>query len=381
MKITKGAKPASPTTAAYLHKVFGKQHEADRERAAKLRAFGGVAVVQGTPIMAPPFPESSKIFSFWGIQLTPENTKKAIRLDKRDDSGNLKDPEEGKKFYKSLFKGRNFYLRKKTKDTEEMRKWKTKGIKEHSVSLPVGWSLLFAEKVKKRQLPASDLADALKSIGLKLLSESAKRTGYEALYLTTHADSPTNVHFEFGLGSVDPVTHKLLGRSATGKRGKQGLREAGFDFLNTWRNSKHAQITPEEQTKFEANFLKIPKMKFSKQGNDWKGKESVLNGGFDDIALSLEVEKLLKEKFPDFSLAADAYAKDHSTAAVKRLLNNGRTHDQKNARITELTAELSDLKDKYKTLKERFHKDPFFGKSSKEVEQLYKDWREKIDIT
>jgi hypothetical protein len=186
------------------------------------------------------------------------------------------------------------------------------------------------------------------------------------LYISVHPDSETNIQFHLGVAAVDPKTHQLLGRSATGEKGRKGLREAGFAFLNVWRHAQKAKLTPEEQVKFEEKFLKLPKFAFAKTHTNWDGSEKKQHGGFDDIALAVRLEKLLAEEFPEFVDVAEKNAVEIATKWARDIMRDGRTHLQKNQVIERQRSRIKQLK-----------ADPFLGKTDKEIRAIIDNWKAK----
>jgi hypothetical protein len=76
------------------------------------------------------------------------------------------------------------------------------------------------------RLTPEALQKSLVSLGAAGIRTLAQRTQYEPIYVAVHPESESNIHIHFGLGIVDSQ-NRLLGRSATGKTGKRGLRHAG----------------------------------------------------------------------------------------------------------------------------------------------------------
>ncbi len=339
-KITTGAKPATRGLRAGRHLVFNHPiHQQDRESAAQFRRLVPVAFVEDKAAKPPAsFPEAAQIGKV--LALGPSGwteLDKGAKVD--EETGKMKVPEWDS-FYKFILDSRAFYLKKRGKKKDgspQYIKTPTRGVKDNTISLPIGWTKTFSENLKTGKLSARDVDESLEKISKQLMETQRQRTGWEPLYIAVHPDSERNFQFHFGMGSVDQETRQLLGRSATGKPGKQGLREAGFNFLNVWRHARKCKLTPEEELRFEEKFLKMPKLKFKGKNTNWDGSEKILHGGFDDVALAVRLEELLKQQFPHLALEAENRSVEAATTWARKALNNGTTP-------TELTANLEEMR-------------------------------------
>jgi hypothetical protein len=330
-KITTGAKAKSSSRAALRHLIFqNPQHQKDRKKAQLLRARQAIVITRNPKILKEisDFPKASEVAFMVGF-----SDQKRVIFDPTSDPKTGSDLRpEVVDFWNKIHHERAFYFRKgkKKKDgTFYDKKTPIKGVRECTISLPIGWTKVLKNEVEKGFLNPVQLSKELQEIGQLLLQEMHSRTGYEPLFLTLHPDSVTNLQFHMGLGSVDPLTKKLLGRSGTGEEGKKGLREAGFVFLNVWRNAKKAKLNPEQLKRFEEENLKIPRMKFADSHTDWDGNSLKTKAGFplsfDDVALALKLETLLEERFPELAKTAEEVGVDYATNWVIQALNSGRT--------------------------------------------------------
>ncbi len=376
-KITKGAKGATAGLKAAHHlNPHHPIHEQDREQAAILRSR--VFVEDPTKESKLPFTQEHEI---GGVYAYVRGVRESLlqQLDKGaktdSETGEFPTPELDE-FYANIFRNRNFYFKKgnKKKDgSNYIVKMKTDGVKDNTLSLPKMWTKLLSEKLKNGELGADRLNETLETISGKLLKTLADRTGYEPLYAAIHPDTEHNLQFHFGTGSVDPETHCLLGRSASGKRGKQGLREAGFSFLNVWRHAKNAKLTEEEQLRFEERCLKLPKLFFNDRNTNWDGSEKKPNGGFDDVALATSLEELLNSEFPEFAKEVHDAAVMDSTLWARAMLANGHSRGR-------LLSTIGDLR----TDKESLVKTVQFGKDAlletkKQSESIQKELMHEIE--
>jgi hypothetical protein len=330
-KITTGAKAKSSSLASLRHLIYqNPQHEKDRKKAQILRSRQSTAPIKlmENSKEIPSFPRASEVAFLVGI-----SDQKTTVFDPTSDpiSGSDLRPEVVD-FWHKIHHERAFYFRKdkKKKDgTFYEKKTQTNGVKECTISLPIGWTKVLKTAIETGLKSPAQLSQELQEIGQLLLQEMHSRTGYEPLFLTLHPDSETNLQFHLGLGSIDPETHKLLGRSGSGERGKASIREAGTCFLNVWRNAKKAKLNPQQLERFEKENLSIPRMAFKNSHTDWDGNSLKSKDGlplsYDDVALAVKLETLLEERFPELAKTAEEVGVDYATNWVIQILKSGRT--------------------------------------------------------
>jgi len=266
------------------------------------------------------------------------------RLEKREDSKQYwieeKEAAGWVQFHQQMSRSRSYYVRKgkkKSDGTYGERNCKTKGVIDTYVTVPKWWTQAIAEEVRAGKVGAKEVKTRMKQIAAQLLLKHEKRTGYEGLYAAVHPDSCVNLQIHLGVGTVDPKTHKLLGRSAGGTRGKRGLKELGDVFLYVWNLSRLGDL-PE-------SCLKLPKLCFKQASAQWSKDGLHLDlHPFDDVALSSFLEKLLKEKFPECSDRAlelgKATAVEFSSTVEKKMETKA-----------DLRNQISNLKTERKALK------------------------------
>lgn len=266
------------------------------------------------------------------------------RLEKRADLKQYwieEDKKEGwVQFHQQMSKSRSYYLRKgkKKKDgTYGEKRCDTKGVIDTYCTVPQWWTRAIAEEIRQGKLDAKEVKTKLKQIAGVLLLKHEKRTGYEGLYAAVHPDSSSNLQIHLGVGTVDPKTHKLIGRSAGGTRGKRGLKELGDCFLYVW-NLSHLGNLPER-------CLKLPKLCFKQASANWS-KDGVKDDyhPFDDVALSSFLEKKLEEHFPQCSERAKEIGRSIAVEFSS-------TVEKKMETKADLRSQISNLKNERKALK------------------------------
>jgi hypothetical protein len=357
-KITTGAK-SKPSTRASLRHLFyqNPQHEKDRKKAQLLRSRQSIFLPKMYELLmkSSDFPRASEVAFLVGI-----SDQKATVFDPTPD------PETGSDlrpevvdFWHKIHEDRAYYIRKDKKKKDGsfyQRKQATNGVKECTISLPIGWTKVLKTAIETGLLSPAGLSQDLQEIGQLLLQEMHSRTGYEPLFLALHPDSETNMQFHLGLGSVDPITREPLGRSGTGERGKKSIREAGTCFLNVWRHAKKAVLNPQQLEKFEKENLCIPRLAFQNAHTDWDGHSLKTKDGlplsYDDVALAVKLESLLKERFPEQAKTAEEVSVDFATNWVIEALNSGPTKADLRQSIEEKEEEIVTKREELLRLKQ-----------------------------
>jgi hypothetical protein len=324
----------SGSKRAALHALFGTvQHQKDMQYQ---REFRHRVFFPSTPIerelLPLPFPKSIDLGRSFKIIKNGKGEGVPVRLDE-DGCG-----EEIHAFRKDLAKTFSYYFRKgkmKKDGTFYQKKTKTNGVIETSISFPIGWSTVLKKQVKEGIISAPKLGEIMTEMGMKLIKKLNERSGYIPLYFNFHPESVSNPHFHFGLGTLDPETHLLVGRSATKKEGKKGLRLLGHAFLNTWRNADKAFLTTEKHDRLDADFLATPAKAFGRYEQAFDGTEKTPNSGFDDVALSLYMDELFASFFPELVPEAKVAGEVHATQWANQKLDyqHGYSKAQLNEKI------------------------------------------------
>ncbi len=264
------------------------QHMADRERANELRESNRTIISFDNHRLSEKesFPHAMDVAGNYRMHRRPDD-EKLYWIEEKEKDGWVQ-------FHQQMSRSRSYYLRKgkkKRDGTYGEKRCNTKGVIDTYVTVPKWWTQAIAEKIRSEEIDAGQVKTNLKQLSASLLLKHEKRTGYEGIYAAVHPDSCVNLQIHLGVGTVDPKTHTLLGRSAGGTRGKRGLKELGDTFLYIW-NLAHLGELPKKA-------LKLPKLCFEQAGARWDKtgiKED--SHAFDDVALSSFLEKKLKEYFP-----------------------------------------------------------------------------------
>lgn len=322
MRIVAKQRRISKKTAAAHLRWNSDVHKRDQVQADALRATAVVSL----PISREPFPEAEAIAVQYLYERTPE--------------GGLKPQKKEDDFESSLAKlarKKSFYLYE-TPSGKEMKR-KSKGITDTYISLPPWWSKSLADAVKQGTLTAEQVRSLLANLGHKCLSALAKKTGYEPVYFAVHPDSQNNMHIHLGVSSISDE-HKLIGRSATGKKGKKGLRHLGDCNLALYRMSK---IQPDK-----TNAIGLRK---AVKGVDGRGQVE-----FDDKFLADLLDSELERTLPGMKPMASRLAKEHVASWVEKARQKQLNHPNEVERLrTEnkaLQGQVSDLKQEVKALNE-----------------------------
>jgi hypothetical protein len=215
---------------------------------------------------------------------------------------------------------RSFYYCEKFK-----RKRASKGVIDTYCSIPPWWGKLLNRELKAGRLSPTDLQDSLVSLGNSAMRTLSQRTNYEPVYMAVHPESEANIHIHFGLGVVDGQ-NRVLGRSATGKRGKKGLRHAGDCNVALLRLQALAPST----------YLNKIAMKTEL-------------GDFDDVAVSRVIDQRLGILFPNLRQEAReagiAHAKDWQQRADEKTgkKNEPKLLQQQQSEIAALKQRIQEL--------------------------------------
>lgn len=225
-RVTSKQKRARLSIQSSAHLVFtSDRHREDREAADRLRAMPVVPRISRGE-----FPEGKKI-AFQG-HFCGENTVFGDRFERQPEVVFVAENLDNKRLC-------SWYVRKDSRETREgqVRKEKT-GLYEINVALSSGVALALAEAVRA----GKDIGPALEAAGKAGMAKTQELTGYIPVYLCCHPDAEGTVSFHLGFSPVDPETRQLVGISATGKRGKKGLRLLGDAFLSIHRHARFVKV-------------------------------------------------------------------------------------------------------------------------------------------
>jgi len=197
---------------------MGDQHDSDREAAARIRAFPVVPKLEQAP-----FPHDRKV-GFAGHYVEGEFC--------------VQGPAEFEAM-NVTYKADAWYLRS---DPRPNRKPKIEvaGLLESNVAFSAGLSRVLAGMAEAERF--TDVRRMTLSAGKAGMQELADRSGYWAAYMALHPDSEGTLSMHFGQWPVDRKERKLIGRSATGKRGRKGLRNLGDAFMSVLRHHEAIEL-------------------------------------------------------------------------------------------------------------------------------------------
>ena len=238
--------------AKALHLWLGAEHFHDRAAAEKLRQFPNVPRRKQSP-----FPRDVEV----GFAGHFKNGKFEI---------------QGREEFVPEFE-RNaenaWYLRTDKRGNRKPRR-EDSGMFETNAALSTGLSMVLADLVRDGRLNYVRTTVQLASeAGMSALCD---HTGYLPGYLSIHPDAEGTLSTHHGAWTVDPNQRKLVGISATGKRGRKGPKNLGSCFISILRHNRAIGL-PDELTR-------MPKHKL---------EERVLL----DWAISCEMDKIVTEEF------------------------------------------------------------------------------------
>jgi hypothetical protein len=252
-KKQKRVKATNRKTAARVsrHLVMGDQHDNDREAAARIRAFPVVPKLEQAP-----FPHERKV-GFVGHFINGEFC--------------VQGPANFEKMNVAC-KANAWYWRHDPRGNREPR-LKISGIVETNVAISAGLAHVLADMAKEEKF--DDVRRLTLCAGKAGMEEFERRSGYWAAYMALHPDSEGTLSAHFGLWPVDRKERKLIGRSATGKKGRRGLRTLGDAFMSVLRH--HFAIG------LPANLV-------------WRPLENLKERDPDDWAVGLVMDRVLREE-------------------------------------------------------------------------------------
>lgn len=283
-RVTSKQKRVKETVNSSTHLVFSStRHEEDKKVADRLREMPLVPRVKRGP-----FP-GGKELSFQGHF--------------KGDYFHIQGEEEFVEENVLAKKENSWYLREDKRRPNSLGRKSKTGIMELNVSLPVGVSLCFARACKKNPDNIKVVRKMLLEVGFAGIEKARRLTGYKPIYVALHPDSEGVLSFHFGLSPVDTKSRKLLGISATGKRGRKGLRLLGDAFMSILRHARYVPI-PER-------LMLLPKRALKEEGRrgDW------------EIGLVMEKKALAlgKGKWGNFEQLAHSFGKEEAENWLKRI--------------------------------------------------------------
>ena len=178
------------------------------------------------------------------------------------------------------------------------RKRKSKGITDTYCSLPPWWTRVLSEEVEAGKLTGEQVQNLILRIGKTCMDSLATRTGYQPVCMAIHPDSVANLHIHFSIATISEE-NELMGRSASGKTGKKGLRHLGDCNLALLRMNK---LHPHPTNKI--------------------GVLKAIKGDFDDVALATIIDGQLEQLLPSLKDRALTYGREHALNWVKKAEEN-----------------------------------------------------------
>lgn len=297
---------ASSRTAQ--HAVWtSKQHKLDKARADFVRNDTAYYVRSSSAPLrqSEAFPEGERIASNSSVSEAQGNTAifKPLKAD------------DYVRYINARKRERSWYYRqgqKKRDGSFGLQKQKQLGVIETFLTMPKWWTRTLAAGIETGALDPGEVRKSLQRIGGTLLLRLCTRTGYEPIAFDVHPESQDNLHLHFSIASIDK-DHRLIGRSANGKRGKKGLRLLNDCYMAIWRFSRYFKLPDELMHK--------PKLKFAEYDTEWD-VASPKDAQLDDVFLSLCLDNELSRSFPGLSKKADTLAREQSTLWSKSIVPN-----------------------------------------------------------
>ncbi len=307
--------------AKALHLLLGPEHFDDRLAAERLRQYPHVPRKKQSS-----FPRDVEV----GFAGHYQNGKFKVQGDDefvRDFERNAEDA---------------WYLRIDKRGDRKPRR-EDSGMFETNAALSTGLSMVLAGLVREGQLNyVRNTVQLASEAGMTVVRD---RTGYQPGYLSIHPDAEGTLSTHYGSWTVDPNQRKLLGISATGKRGRKGPKNLGSSFISILRHDRAIGLP--------AELTRMPKKNLEERNPlDW--------------AISNEMDRIVKEelaKLPngqELLTRADEYQREAAEDWLKRYRTTKAGVDKEHSellaarkRIAELEAALSSQNAKSHSKKKR----------------------------
>jgi hypothetical protein len=338
---TKTAKSRQITSAARkklrakaLHLLLGLEHFIDRAAAEKLRQFPNVPRK-----LQQPFPRDVEVgFAghYKGGKFTIQGREDFI-LDFEANADN------------------SWYLRTDKRGNRKPRR-EDAGMYETNAALSTGLSRVLADLVRDGRLNlVRNTVQLASEAGMSVVRD---HTGYLPGYLSVHPDAEGTLSTHYGAWTVDPEQRKLLGISATGKRGRKGSKNLGSSFISILRHNRAIGLPPE--------LTRMPKKNLEERTPlDWAISEEM------DRVVRAELCKLPNGR--ELMERADEYQREAAEDWLRRFAGTKVGVDRHHAelaaakkRIAELEATLTRQNDKKRPKKKLLS----LGRGISEVRKL-----------
>ena len=155
-----------------------------------------------------------------------------------------------------------------------------------------------------------------------------ERTGYQPGYLSIHPDAEGTLSTHYGSWTVDTKQRKLLGISATGKRGRKGPKNLGSSFISILRHDRAIGLP--------AELTRMPKKNLEERDPlDW--------------AISNEMDRIVKEelvKLPngqELLTLADEYQREAAKDWLRRYRTSKAGVDKEHAELVAARERIAEL--------------------------------------
>ena len=228
-----------------LHLFLGDEHDKDREQAAKLRLYRTIPRK-----VQQPFPQAREVgfAGHWIGDLNPE-----FKIQNKEDFVAMNLDRVKNCYY---FRKDNRPERKNNKPRKEQS-----GLLETNAALETGWSMVLADLVRRGEVSyVRNICLVAGKSGMKKLCEL---TGYLPEYMACHPDSEGTLSFHLGVSPVDVKNRMLIGLSATGKRGRKGLKNLGHCFISVLEHAEACELP--------SKILERPKKNLNeRKPHDWQ---------------------------------------------------------------------------------------------------------------
>ena len=298
---------------ATRHLKPGDHHDRDRKAAEKLRQFPNVArKTQG------PFPKEREV----ALVGHYKNKRFVIQTGVDFERDNLAAKKDA--WYWKIDKRPG----RKPIPTET-------GLVETNAALSTGLAMVLAGLVRAGQM--GQVRDIMRLAAEKGMAVLERRSGYIPTYMALHPDAEGTLSVHYGLSPVNPDKHVLVGISATGKRGRKGIRNMGDALISILRHDRAIGL-PE-------HLLRLPKSKLKMAMVDWAVAEEMdrvvreeLSRLPDGAALLDQAGKYQREAAEDWLLRYK-----QSKAGVEWLERRARVAEERTSKLISLIKEFAKL--------------------------------------
>ena len=218
-----------------------------------------------------------------------------------------------------------WYLRLDKRGNRKPRR-EDSGMFETNAALSTGLSMVLAGLVRDGQLNyVRNTVQLASEAGMTVVRD---RTGYQPGYLSIHPDAEGTLSTHYGSWTVDPNQRKLLGISATGKRGRKGPKNLGSSFISILRHDRAIGLP--------ADLTRMPKKNLEERNPlDW--------------AISNEMDRIVREelvKLPngqELLTRADEYQREAAEDWLRRYRTSKAGVDKGHAELVAARKRIAEL--------------------------------------